>query len=241
MIRDLEEQIDKFSFAGIKGSSIKCPVSGIDTFNLLFTLPDKRKILSTRDGFIDAKTVGENICPQSLWQYAHQKAKDFRKEVRKSLPNDGIDCAMLYTGADPRQWACGQDGDSAAVFLTVDTRTNAMRAGTDEPSGKRSSFSPGTINIFVFTDKALSDGAMSRCVITTTEAKCAALQDRGIKSSYSPEKTATGTGTDNIIIVPGNKDEVDILRGHSPLSLAIGKAVMAAMITAIDNGTDENE
>ena len=41
---------------------------------------------------------------------------------------------------------------------------------------------PGTINILVFTNKALTDSAMVKAMMTITEAKSAALQDWGVES-----------------------------------------------------------
>ena len=41
---------------------------------------------------------------------------------------------------------------------------------------------PGTINILVFTNKALTDSAMVKAIMTITEAKTAALQDWGVES-----------------------------------------------------------
>ena len=127
------------------------------------------------------------------------------------------------------------------VFVTADVSTNAMRAGVDTPIGSRSHPSPGTINILVFTGAALSDGAMARCVITVTEAKCAALQDAEVVSSYSRHLIATGTGTDNIIIIPGIGPKIEILRGHSELSLQIAGIVAPAVRAALSAGNFSGE
>jgi adenosylcobinamide amidohydrolase len=123
-------------------------------------------------------------------------------------------------------------------FTPAQTQSNgrssayAMRAGSDKPAGKRST-NLGTINIFVFTLNDLSDPAMFRTIITVTEAKCAALQELGIRSSYNQEFSATGTGTDNIVIVPGKGEKIELLRGHSRLSLSVGEAVHTAMKSAL--------
>jgi len=228
----MEEHLRQVSFNGIKAETSKCNIKGTETINVVFHLPEKRRILSTRDGFQEVQVVGENICPMELWDYAHKNGNVFRQKVLESLGETKRSCSLLFTGADPRQWALEVKHNELMVFLTVDFRTNAMRAGYDRPKGKRFR-NQGTINIFLFTLNNLSDGAITRSIITATEAKCAALQDQSIKSSYNEKLTATGTGTDNIIIVPGIGEKIKLLRGHSPLSLAIGESVLSAMKAAI--------
>ncbi|MBN2239898.1 MAG: adenosylcobinamide amidohydrolase [Dehalococcoidales bacterium] len=231
----LIDALESVNFNGITASLSGCRIDNDDTMNVVFRLPEKRRVLSTRDGYLEVNAAGENICPQSLWTWVHNNPKEFRKVVNESLGDTVNSCAMLYTGADPDYWALETRETSLMIFLTVDFRTNAMRAGKDTPHGTRSK-SPGTINIFLFTDNALSDAAMSRSLITITEAKSAALQDNDIRSSYNDSLIATGTGTDNIIIVPGKGDGINRLRGHSLLSLDIGKAVYSAMNVAIFSG-----
>ena len=92
-----------------------------------------------------------------------------------------------------------------------------------EKNGKYVNVS-GTINIILVTNVNLSEGAMARSIITATEAKTAALQDMDARSSISPENQATGTGTDNMIIVSGNDQEKPIKStgGHTKLGELIG-------------------
>ena len=59
---------------------------------------------------------------------------------------------------------------------------------------------PGTINIFLVTDRPLSPGAMAELIMTATETKTAVLRDLMQGSSVSQE-LATGTGTDGIVII----------------------------------------
>ena len=66
---------------------------------------------------------------------------------------------------------------------------------------------PGTINIILLTNVSLTWGAMARAIMTATEAKTAALQDLNYKSTPSPQIQATGTGTDNMIVVSGVNPE----------------------------------
>ena len=93
----------------------------------------------------------------------------------------------------------------------------------------------GTINIILLTNATLSDGAMARAIITATEAKTAALQDMDARSSVSPENQATGTGTDNMIIVSGKEPSRSILYtgGHTKIGELIGVSTKIAVAEAI--------
>ncbi len=91
----------------------------------------------------------------------------------------------------------------------------------------------GTINIILITNASLTEAAMARALITITEAKCAALQDLGIESSYSPGLIATGTGTDNVIVVPGNGIRITYTGGHSKTGELIGRVVYESVKEAV--------
>lgn len=58
---------------------------------------------------------------------------------------------------------------------------------------------PGTINVMLGFDVALTPGALARAVVTLTEAKSSVLMDLGVraKNSWRP---ATGTGTDQFVV-----------------------------------------
>jgi hypothetical protein len=80
----------------------------------------------------------------------------------------------------------------------------------------------------------LTSRAMTRAIISATEAKTAALMDLDIRSSYSSRlHRATGTGTDNIIVVRGTGIEIDAAGGHSKLGELIAKAVYQGVREAI--------
>jgi hypothetical protein len=96
-------------------------------------------------------------------------------------------------------------------------------------------YEPGTINIILLTNMALTYRAMTRAIITATEAKTAALLDLDIRSSYTPKwHRATGTGTDNIMVIQGSGSEVDNTGGHTKMGELIAKAVYDGVLEAID-------
>jgi len=116
---------------------------------------------------------------------------------------------------------------------------NALRSGVDganwvEQDGKFGNVL-GTINIILLTNVTLTDGAMARAIITATEAKTAALQDMDARSSVSPENQATGTGTDNMIVVSGNwcGKPIRSTGGHTKMGELIGVSTKIAVAEAI--------
>jgi Adenosylcobinamide amidohydrolase. len=52
-----------------------------------------------------------------------------------------------------------------------------------------------------------------------------ALQDLNLRGSYAPQVQATGTGTDDMIVVPGEGARITYTGGHSKMGEAIAKAV----------------
>jgi len=80
----------------------------------------------------------------------------------------------------------GRAGDPASSF-EWDGRYEHLSGPEPEPHG--------TINTLLFISHELTCGALTRALITATEAKTAVLQDLVVPSRYSPRR-ATGTGTD---------------------------------------------
>jgi adenosylcobinamide amidohydrolase len=77
---------------------------------------------------------------------------------------------------------------------------------------------------------------MARAIITATEAKTAALQDLDVRSIFTPQSQATGTGTDNMIIVSG-KRLGKMLRstgGHTKMGELIRVSTKIAVTEAIE-------
>jgi adenosylcobinamide amidohydrolase len=93
----------------------------------------------------------------------------------------------------------------------------------------------GTINVILLTNAALTDGAMARAVITVTEAKTAALQDLDVRSTYTPRNQATGTGTDNVIVVSGKglSKALRLTSGHTKIGELIGFSTKIAVAEAL--------
>ena len=119
---------------------------------------------------------------------------------------------------------------SVTAFVTAGVRGNAMRFSKDQGYY----ISHGTINIIVAVNRKLSVAAMSRAIISATEGKTAALEDLDIRSTYTGWRNpATGTGTDNVLVIQGDGRDVAYAGGHSKIAELMAKAVHEGVTRAI--------
>ncbi len=105
-------------------------------------------------------------------------------------------------------YVCKTESDTIIeVIATAGFEHTAHRAGSghyyEEKNGDYLSCeenpTPGTINLLIFTNKALTDGALTRALIGITEAKTIALMEAHIPSTNGAG-LATGTATDGVIM-----------------------------------------
>ena len=165
---------------------------------------------------------------------------------RYGLPAEA--CATLGTAANMHLASIEQLSFRDLTVVAVVTggvEANAGRAGDpafgwEGPDGYESlkpdddgsaEPKPGTINTMIFINKPLTPGALTRVIMTATEAKCAALQELAVNSRYS-DGLATGTGTDQIGVAAMEIEGYRPLTGagkHSKLGELIGRTVKAAV------------
>ena len=69
--------------------------------------------------------------------------------------------------------------------------------------------------------------------MTITEAKTVALQDLDIRSVYDPAVQASGTGTDEVLVISGDGPRHRYAGGHTRLGEAMATAVTGAVTEAI--------
>ncbi len=200
---------------------------------LLIEFKKPQKVLSTLDGFRKVKFIGNHYLVPPRWNEGHKNFKKFKKEVAEALGVTLKNSSLLYTGANMDNLAIKfkkYKDIKIAVYVTAGVNSNALRIG--KYSGIF--INHGTINIIVLTNLKLTQRAMARSIITVTEAKTSALQDLDIRSSYNRAKfQATGTGTDNIIIVSGNGRLKDIAGGHTKFAEILAKCVYEGVKEAI--------
>jgi adenosylcobinamide hydrolase len=108
------------------------------------------------------------------------------------------------------------------AFITVGT-SNAVRAG--DPATAKRSGPPGTVNIILVTNARLATPAMVEAVQVATEAKAAAFAELKVISKVTGT-TATGTGTDAIVIVSGHERRVQYAGTHTRSGEMVGRVVL---------------
>jgi ABC-type Fe3+-hydroxamate transport system substrate-binding protein/adenosylcobinamide amidohydrolase len=192
-------------------------------------------IVSTLAGFkTDIKTVGNHYASQPCWAVAHRDGMDAMADrICRAMDRRRDTSSFMMTGADMDklsvQTAAFRDMRVYAL-VTAGVSSNALRTSVD--TGHY--YEPGTINIILLTNMTLSQRAMTRAIITATEAKTAALADLDIRSSFSGMRhQATGTGTDNIIVVQGTGVDIDNSGGHTKMGELLAKAVYAGVTEAV--------
>lgn len=215
---------------------------GFDLNTLLVSFGEKRRVLSTWDGYREVKFVGNNYTPAKLSQRTMKNYDDFQKKFPLALGVPPEEISFLSTGVDMDNLAvCETSYQEFKVccLATAGARNNALRTGVDVASyverDGNFEFASGTINVILLTNATLSDGAMARAIITVTEAKTVALQDLDYRSTSIPKMQATGTGTDNLIVVSGKGlgKPLRMTSGHTKIGELIGFSTKAAVAEAL--------
>jgi len=218
---------------------------------LIIIFNEERRVFSTNDGFSNAKVVINHAAHPEIWKKVcdELKTKDepggmvyirqIKKQIAHELNISPDKLVQLATAADMDNHALVTKEYPpylVTAIVTAGARSNAIRTGVDEgPYVESVEEKQGTVNIILLTNAILTDGAMARAVITATEAKTAAFQELNVPSSYTQNAQATGTGTDNVIIVSGTKGpKVKYTGGHSKMGELIGKAVFEAVALGLE-------
>jgi len=128
------------------------------------------------------------------------------------------------------------------AIVTAGIEVNGGRAGDPaswhEEDGQ-TIYVGGTINTIIIINSHLPAHALSRAIMTATEAKTVAIQQLMAPSKYSTG-IATGSGTDQISII-SNMDSPNVITWagkHSKLGELIAKCVIEATTEALDRQTN---
>lgn len=149
-------------------------------------------------------------------------------------------CTALLTTASMNRHAyvCqSEDSIIIEVIATAGVEKTAHRAGDGYTYYEKDGVfhAGGTINLLVFTNCALTDGALTKSLLTITEAKTVALQSIGITSVLS-NQPATGTSTDGVIMTIDPNGELLTDTGtFSQFGDTLAKAVRSAIEKALEN------
>ena len=124
-------------------------------------------------------------------------------------------------------------GDLAVAAVVSVGLSNTSSAGVTPPigagpAGGAAAPGPGTINIVLLVDGALTPAAMVNAVITATEAKTMTLAAWDVKT---PEgDAASGTSTDTVVVAcTGRGEELGYAGPATPVGWLAARAVRAAM------------
>ncbi len=115
-------------------------------------------------------------------------------------------------------------GETTVVLLLTAGFSNTTSAGLSSPIQLR----PGTINIILLIEAALTPAAMVNAVITATEAKTASMHQWGMLTEGA--FPATGTSTDSIVIACTGSGPILPYAGPvTPVGAAIARLVRQGM------------
>ncbi|MEW6501130.1 MAG: adenosylcobinamide amidohydrolase [Thermodesulfobacteriota bacterium] len=202
---------------------------------LVVDLAESMRVLSTLEGMRSGiRAVGNHSFPPPTWGLGHdQGLAALQQQTLAVLGRKAAATSLLFTGADMDNLSVQEASHrelTVHALVTAGVKTNAMRMGED----RGDFYEPGTINIVLLTNMRLSPQAMARAIISATEAKSAVLNELDVRSSYTPvAHQATGTGTDNILVVEGRGRLLDKAGGHTKLGELIARAVAAGVREAI--------
>ncbi len=124
-------------------------------------------------------------------------------------------------------------GDLSVAAVVSVGLSNTSSAGVTPPIGAGpadggAAPGPGTINVILLVDGALTPAAMVNAVITATEAKTMTLTEWDVKT---PEgDPASGTSTDSVVVAcTGRGEELGYAGPATPVGWLAARAVRAAM------------
>ena len=176
------------------------------------------------------------------------KADTYAGHLRVLAEELGLDAdraAGISTAADMHNYGLVSEtfrDFTVTALVTGGVDVNGGRAG--DPANWHESetgavYSPGTINIMLFTTANLVPGAMVRAAVTAAEAKVTVLEELAAPSRYS-RGPATGSGTDSTIIVCDPASPLTLTEAGKQYKLGefIARTVRAALKEALAKQCD---
>ncbi len=238
---------------GIKAEVVYHQAFGVAANSFIVQLPGITEVLSTRQGLKPTRLAINNYVPPELYEYVHNQSKhhkdyykDLLKEVFDEYKVDPNESVFLSTGVSMKNlcWAKEIYQELWVItFTTAGVKNNAMSIGRDIATGieRNGQFEKiGTINNIIVSNASFDQAAMASILINATEAKNVALQELDIRSSSNKEWLATGTGTDQVIVIPGNGEHCTYVQGHTRIGEMIAKTVIDSTIGAIKKSIEDH-
>jgi len=192
---------------------------------MIVRLPEKMKVLSTtilNGGYSVSDTI---VMVQVPLDYS---SEDPEGDVNRTIGELGLDqsCVCFMTAADMEKVITVTDqqynGSTVVAIATAGVK-NAVYAGELIPDYLLAQLGGGahTINIMVIMSTPLHDIGMANAIITTTEAKAAALMDCGV--------AGTGTTSDAVAIICPQGDGEKYCGTATNMGICVARAVRAAV------------
>jgi adenosylcobinamide hydrolase len=231
-----------FDDRGITADIVHHRASGVPATGLALRLPGPRRSLSGHGGLKTIRAAANCWLPKDLQEKFGVRQRDWMRhfrEVHEMLFGGEVrrrDSVTLATGVDIENLAWRREGAGDTWVLALATagvETNALRIGHDGEAAVGRPAAAGTINIILLTGATLPPGALAASFVTITEAKTVALQDLDIRSVYDPAVQASGTGTDEVLVVSGDGPRHRYVGGHTQLGETMARAVTGAVTAAV--------
>lgn len=216
--------------------------------SIVIPFKGNRKVLSTsplNGGYReDLKAIFNNDFNPGAGMLCDLKAPTYEGHmaiVAKELGLDSKSTAGIGTAASMEEVAIVEKRFKVLTVTAIVTggiEVNGGRVGDPatfyEEEEKIVMIKPGTINIILIVDANLPSDTLTRALITSTEAKTAALQELMSGSNFS-NGIATGSGTDGAIIVANSESKLKLTNAgkHSKLGELIGVSVKEAVKEAL--------
>ncbi|MCB5560188.1 adenosylcobinamide amidohydrolase [Anaerosalibacter bizertensis] len=216
--------------------------------SIIIPFKGNRKVLSTsplNGGYReDLKAIFNNDFNPGAGMLCDLKAPTYEGHmaiIAKELGFDSKSTAGIGTAASMEEVAIVEKRFkdlTVTAIVTGGIEVNGGRVGDPatfyEEEGKIVMIKPGTINIILIIDANLPSDTLTRALITSTEAKTAALQELVSGSNFS-YGIATGSGTDGAIIVANSESKLKLTNAgkHSKLGELIGVSVKEAVKEAL--------
>ena len=221
-------------------------------YSIVIKLPGGRRTLTTswlNGGYReDLECIINNQIPRGVKKGEELEGGDvssYLSLLASKLGFDPLKSSGMLTAANMKNVAIvskGFRGLEVTAIVTGGVEINGGRVG--DPSSyyqENGNHFPinGTINTILVINADLPEYAMSRVIMTATEAKTVALQELMVPSRYS-QGIATGSGTDMIAVVSDMTSPLKLTDAgkHSKLGELIGKCVIEATKKALEKQSE---
>ena len=225
---------------GVEGKVLYHSYNDVPVESLLLSLASPQRAIFSTSGFVDVTAVCTSSGPPSLWDSVRREWDKYSEAIARDMGYEQGELAVLSTIAGLDNLGRGERvlGEHKVVsFAVADVSTNAVRMGADEGAPHledESSCELGAVNIILLTNASLTDGDLTRSLVNVTEGKVRAFQDMDVRSSHMPmHNQATGTNTDNAIVVSGSGPSLGIPSGRQKMSEMIAETAYQAVKDAV--------